>query len=162
MTMPAVKPIPDGFHTITPHIVVKGAAKAIDFYKAAFGAEELGRHGMPDGTIMHALLKIGDSMLMLNDEFPQMGAKGPQTLGGTATTLNLYVQDADKAFQRAVNAGATVKMPIADMFWGDRYGMVSDPFGHSWSIATHKQDLTPQQIMEAAKTAMAGKGQGHC
>lgn len=157
--MPAVKPIPDGFHTITPHIVVKGAAKAIDFYKAAFGAEELGRHAMPDGSIMHALLKIGDSMLMLNDEFPMMGAKGPQSIGGTSVTLNLYVQDADKAFQRAVQAGATVKMPIADMFWGDRYGIVADPFGHAWSIATHKVDLTPAQIMEASKAAMGGK---HC
>lgn len=155
--MPAVKPIPDGFHTITPHIVVKGAAKAIDFYKAAFGAEELGRHAMPDGSIMHALLKIGDSMLMLNDEFPMMGAKGPQSIGGTSVTMNLYVQDADKAWARAVKAGATVKMPIADMFWGDRYGIVSDPFGHAWSIATHKVDLTPAQIMEASKTAMGGK-----
>jgi len=155
--MPAAKPIPDGFHTITPHIVVKGAAKAIDFYKAAFGAEELGRHGMPDGTIMHALLKIGDSMLMLNDEFPSMGAKGPTSIGGTPVTLNLYVQDADKAWARAVKAGATVKMPIADMFWGDRYGIVADPFGHAWSIATHKVDLTPAQIMEASKAAMGGK-----
>jgi len=155
--MPAVKPIPDGFHTITPHIVVKGAAKAIDFYKAAFGAEELGRHAMPDGTIMHAQLKIGDTMLMLNDEFPAMGAKGPQSIGGTPVTLHLYVQDADKAWERAVKAGATVKMPLADMFWGDRYGLVNDPFGHAWSIATHKADLTPAQIMEASKTAMAGK-----
>ena len=157
--MPATKPIPDGFHTITPHIVVKGAAKAIDFYKAAFGAEELGRHAMPDGSIMHALLKIGDSMLMLNDEFPMMGAKGPLSIGGTSVTLNLYVQDADKAFQRAVKAGATVKMPLADMFWGDRYGIVADPFGHAWSIATHKVDLTDAQIMEASKAAMGGK---HC
>ena len=155
--MPAVKPIPDGFHTITPHLVVKGAAKAIDFYKSAFGAEELGRHATPDGSIMHALLKIGDSMLMLNDEFPQMGAKGPNSIGGTSVTLNLYVQDADKSFQRAVTAGATVRMPIADMFWGDRYGIVQDPFGHAWSIATHKQDLTSAQIEKAAASAFAGK-----
>jgi len=155
--MPTVKPIPDGFHTITPHLVVKGAAKAIDFYKAAFGAEELSRHAMPDGSIMHALLKIGDSMLMLNDEFPQMGAKGPTSIGGTSVTLNLYVQDADKSWARATKAGATVKMPIADMFWGDRYGIVADPFGHAWSIATHKQDLTPEQLMQASKSAMSGK-----
>ena len=159
--MPAVKPIPDGFHTITPHLVVKGAAKAIDFYKAAFGAEELGRHASPDGSIMHALLKIGDSMLMLNDEYPQMGAKGPQSIGGTPVTLNLYVQDADQSFQRAVKAGAIVKMPIADMFWGDRYGQVTDPFGHAWSIATHKQDLTPAQVEKAAAAAFGGGGK-HC
>jgi len=155
--MPTVKPIPDGFHTITPHLVVKGAAKAIDFYKAAFGAEELSRHAMPDGSIMHALIKIGDSMLMLNDEFPQMGAKGPTSIGGTSVTLNLYVQDADKSWERATKAGATVKMPIADMFWGDRYGILADPFGHAWSIATHKQDLTPEQLMQASKSAMSGK-----
>jgi uncharacterized glyoxalase superfamily protein PhnB len=157
--MTAVKPIPDGFHTITPHITVKGAAQAIDFYKAAFGAEELGRHGMPDGTIMHALLRIGTSMLMLNDEFPAMGSKGPTSIGGSPVTLNLYVQDVDKAFERAVKAGATVKMPVADMFWGDRYGMLADPFGHLWSIATHKQDLTPEQIMAASQKAFGGT---HC
>ena len=151
--MPTVKPIPDGFHTITPHITVKGAAKAIDFYKKAFGAEELGRHAMPDGTVMHATLRIGDSMLMLNDEFPQMGAKGPQTLGGSAVTLSLYVQDADKSWDRAVKAGAKVKFAITDQFWGDRYGIVSDPFGHDWAIATHKQDLTPEQIMKASASA---------
>lgn len=154
--MPAVKPIPDGFHTLTPHIVVQGAAKAIDFYKAAFGAEEISRHPTPDGSIMHALLRIGDSMLMLNDEFPQMGAKGPTSIGGTPVTLHFYVQDADKAFARAVQAGAKVTMPIADMFWGDRYGIVSDPFGHSWSIATHKQDLTPEQLEKAGEAAFSG------
>jgi PhnB protein len=154
--MPAVKPIPDGFHTITPHIVVQGAAKAIDFYKAAFAAEELSRHPTPDGKIMHALLKIGDTMLMLNDEFPQMGAKGPKSIGGTPVTLHMYVQDADKSFNRAVQAGATVTMPIADMFWGDRYGIVTDPFGHSWSIATHKQDLTPEQMKKAGEAAFSG------
>ena len=152
-----VTAIPEGFHTITTFLNVKDCDKAIDFYKAAFGAEELGRHAMPDGSIMHALLKIGDSMLMLNDEFPMMGAKGPTSIGGTPVTLNLYVQDADKAWARAVKAGATVKMPIADMFWGDRYGIVADPFGHAWSIATHKVDLTPAQVMEAAKAAMGGK-----
>src|SRR4029078_140746 len=154
--MPAAKPIPDGFHSLTPHIVVKGAAKAIDFYKQAFGAEEINRAAMPDGSIMHALLRVGDSMLMLNDEFPQMHAMGPTSIGGTPVTLHLYVQDADKTLQRAVQAGATAKMPIADMFWGDRYGIVSDPFGHDWAIATHTKDLTPDQIMAAAKASMRG------
>ena len=156
--MPAVKPIPDGFHTLTPHIVVQDAAKAIDFYKGAFGAEELARHRTPDGSIMHALMKVGDSMLMLNDEFPQMGAVGPNTIGGSAVTLSLYVQDADKAWKRAVDAGASVKMPIADMFWGDRYGVLTDPFGHVWAIAQHKQDLTPEQIAKAAEAAFSGGG----
>ena len=154
--MPAVKPIPDGFHTLTPHIVVKGCAQAIEFYKKAFGAEELSRHPLPDGSIMHAMIRIGDSMVMMNDEFPQMGAKGPASIGGTPVTLHLYVADADKAWERAVAAGATVRMPIADMFWGDRYGVVSDPFGHSWSIATHKEDLTPEQMMAKMQAAMSG------
>ena len=158
--MPAVKPIPDGFHSLTPHLVVKGCAKAMDFYKQAFGAEELGRHAMPDGSIMHALMRIGDSMLMLNDEFPQMGAKGPSTIGGTPVTLHIYVQDADKSWQQALSAGATVTMPLADQFWGDRYGIVTDPFGHHWSIATHKVDLSPDQMMAAAKTAMSGPPPG--
>ncbi len=158
--MPAVKPIPDGFRTLTPHIVVKGAAKAMDFYKKAFGAEEISRHAMPDGTILHALMRIGDSMLMLNDEFPQMGAKGPSTIGGTPVTLNLYVQDADKVWQQALAAGAKATMPIADQFWGDRYGIVTDPFGHAWSIATHKQDLTPDQLNAAAAKAMSGPPPG--
>jgi len=158
--MPAAKPIPDGFHSLTPHIVVKGAAKAIDFYKQAFGAEEINRAAMPDGSIMHALLRVGDSMLMLNDEFPQMHAMGPTSIGGTPVTLHLYVQDADKTWQRAVQAGAKVKMPIADMFWGDRYGIVSDPFGHDWAIATHTKDLTPDQIMAAAKASMSGPPPG--
>jgi PhnB protein len=158
--MPAVKPIPEGFHTLTPHIVVKGAAKAIDFYKKAFGAEELGRHAAPDGSIMHALMRIGDSMLMLNDEFPQMNCKGPTSIGGTAVTLNLYVQDADKSWERAVQAGAKVKMPIQDQFWGDRYGIVTDPFGHDWSIATHKKDMSPAELAAAAKAAMSGPPPG--
>ena len=147
--MPAVKAIPEGFRTITPHIVVKGARKAIDFYKKAFGAEEIGTHEMPDGTVMHSTLKIGDSMLMLNDEFPQMGAKGPQSIGGTPVTLHLFVQDVDRAFDRALQAGAKSVMPVADQFWGDRYGLLADPFGHQWSIATHKRDVTPQELEQA-------------
>lgn len=152
--MSTVKPVPEGFRTLTPHITVKGARKAIGFYQQAFGAEELVVHSMPDGTVMHASLRIGDSILMLNDEFPQMGAKGPQTIGGTAVTLHLFVADVDKAFDRAVKAGATIVMPVADQFWGDRYGLLTDPFGHQWSIATHKKDVSPEEL----KVAMASMG----
>ena len=152
--MSTVKPIPEGFGTLTPHITVKGAKKAIEFYQKAFGAETLTLHAMPDGTVMHASVRIGNSILMLNDEFPQMGAKGPQSMGGTAVTLHLYVADVDKAFDRAVKAGATVIMPVADQFWGDRYGLVSDPFGHQWSIATHMREVTPDEI----KVAMSSMG----
>ena len=152
-----VKAIPDGFHTLTPHLVVKGASDAIEFYKKAFGAQEIGRMAAPDGkTIMHAQIKIGNSIVFLVDEFPQMGCKGPLSIGGTAVTLHLYVEDVDAAFNRAVAAGAQVTMPVADAFWGDRYGRLADPFGHHWSLATHKEDLTPAQISERAKTACGG------
>lgn len=144
----AVQPIPDGFRTVTPHLVCAGAAKAIDFYQAAFGAVEIDRLAAPDGTLLHAALRIGDSMIMLTDECPQMGARGPLALGGTPVTVHLFVEDVDAAFQRAVEAGATVRMPVGNMFWGDRYGSVMDPFGHAWSLATHQQDLTMQQIAE--------------
>lgn len=151
-----VKPIPDGFHAITPHLVIKGAAKAIDWYKRAFGAEELGRMPMPnDDRLMHALIRIGDSMVMLVDEMPEFGAMGPDSLGGTAVTINLYVEDADKAFARAVAAGAEATMPPADMFWGDRYGRLKDPFGHSWAICTHVRDVSPEEMAEGAKAAMS-------
>src|SRR5437764_1293349 len=124
-----VKRIPDGMHTITTHLVIKNAAQAIEFYKKAFGAVELSRSPMPDGRLMHAMMKFGDSLLMLNDEFPEMGGcRGPQ--GQSPVTLHLQVEDADAVFNRAVGAGATVKMPPADMFWGDRYAKVTDPFGH--------------------------------
>src|SRR5438874_4197207 len=149
------KPIPDGFHTISPHIVVQDAARAIEFYKKAFGATENARHTMPDGkAVMHAQLKIGDSMLMVGNEFPPM-CLSPKGRGGTSVTLHLYVENADAAFDRAVKAGCTVKMPMADQFWGDRYGQVEDPFGHQWSIATHKQDLTKDQIAANARTFFA-------
>ena len=144
----AVKPIPDGFHTVTPHLIVKGAAAALDFYKKAFGAEETSRMPGPDGLIMHATMRVGDSILMLNDEFPKMGSHSPQSIGGTPVTLHLYVDDVDKLWQRAVSAGAKVTMPLADMFWGDRYGVLTDPFGHHWSLATHKEDLSPQEMMK--------------
>ena len=143
-----VKAIPDGFHTITPHLTVKNGAQAIEFYKKAFGAEVLRAVKGPDGSLMHADLRIGDSMLMLNDEFPDWKVLGPQSLGGTAVTVHVYVQDADTAFQRALDAGCTVKMPLMDQMWGDRYGQVVDPFGHQWSIATHIEDPTPEEIQE--------------
>jgi PhnB protein len=134
---------------LTPHLVVKGASKAIDFYKKAFGAEEIRRMHGPDGkSIMHAELKIGNSRLMLVDEFPEMNAHAPESIGGTPVTIHMYVEDADAVFTRAVNAGAQARMPLADMFWGDRYGVLADPFGHLWSIATHKEDLTPEEIGE--------------
>ena len=151
--------IPDGHHTITPHLVVKGGAEAIDFYKRAFGAEEIGRMPMPgpDGQVKigHAELRIGNSFLFLADEFPEYGSTGPN--GHSPVSLHLYVTDVDTAFQRAVDAGATVTMPLADMFWGDRYGKLVDPFGHHWSIAEHLEDLTPEQMQERMASAFAGQ-----
>jgi PhnB protein len=146
--------VPAGFTTLTAHLVVEGAADAMDFYKRAFGAEEVARAAMPDGKkLMHGLMKIGDAMLMLVDAFPEFGAKGPKAFGGSPVTLHVYVTDADEAFQRAVDAGCTVAMPMADMFWGDRYGKVKDPFGHEWSIATKIKDLSPAEMDAAQKAA---------
>jgi uncharacterized glyoxalase superfamily protein PhnB len=146
-----VNPIPPGMHTITPHLVCAGAANAIEFYKEAFGAVEVDRLAGPDGKLMHAMLRIGDSALMLVDEFPEMGARGPQALGGTSVTIHLSVPDVDASFARAVKAGAAVRMPVMDMFWGARYGLVADPFGHQWSIATQVRNLTIEQIRENFK-----------
>ena len=151
----AVKPIPEGFHTVTPHLVIKGAAQAIDFYKRAFGAEELVRMNGPDGKVGHAELKIGDSIIFVADEFPQSPCKSPQTLGGTTATLNLYVPDVDAAFKRATSAGARETMAVADMFWGDRYGQLTDPYGHTWGIATHKEDVAPQEMDKRAQAFWA-------
>ena len=147
--------IPEGMHTVTTHLVVRDAAKAIDFYKQAFGAQELMRMKGPDGKIGHAELKIGDSIIFLADEFPQGNVKAPQTLGGTTCSINLYVEDVDSSFDRAVKAGAKSTMPLADMFWGDRYGILTDPFGHSWSIATHQEDVTPEEIGKRAQGAFS-------
>jgi uncharacterized glyoxalase superfamily protein PhnB len=146
-----VNPIPPGMHTITPHLVCQGAAAAIEFYKEAFGAVEQTRLAGPDGKLMHAMLRIGDSVIMLVDEFPDMHVRGPQSLGGTPVTIHLSVADADAAFKRATAAGATARMPVTDMFWGARYGMVVDPFGHLWSMATQVRNLTPEQIVAAMK-----------
>lgn len=144
--MPPVKPIPDDMPALTPHLVCDDAAAAIDFYAQAFGAVEATRLSGPGGKLMHAMLRIGGSPLMLVDEFPEMGALGPRTLKGSPVTIHLYVRDADATLARAVAAGAKVTMPLANMFWGDRYGQIEDPFGHRWSIATHLEDLTPGQI----------------
>jgi uncharacterized glyoxalase superfamily protein PhnB len=147
-----VKPITSGFHTLTPHLIVKGASTAIDFYKKAFGAQEVGRMAAPDGkSILHADLKIGDSHVFLADEVPKIGYQGPESVGGTPVTIHMYVEDVDAAFDQALAAGAKVSMPLSDMFWGDRYGVLADPFGHAWSIATHKEDLTPQEIRQRAQ-----------
>jgi uncharacterized glyoxalase superfamily protein PhnB len=145
----AVNPVLEGHETITPYLVVKRATEAIDFYTRAFGAIEKHRMVCPEtGAIMHGELKIGDSVLYLAEEFPSCGSVSPAALGGTPVTLHMMVADADATFNRAVEAGATVAMPLANMFWGDRYGQLVDPFGHRWSIATHLEDLTPEQMME--------------
>ena len=160
--MAKVKPIPEGLHTITPHLVVRGAAQAIEFYKKAFGAVEIGRAPMPDGkTLMHADLKIGDSRLFLVDDMPGMsGCPSTGELAATAVSFHLYVEDVDAVFNRAVAAGAKVVMPVADMFWGDRFGKLTDPFGFQWSVATHKEDLTPQEMEQRQKAAFAQMGRG--
>jgi uncharacterized glyoxalase superfamily protein PhnB len=154
MTKPTPKPIPDGMHSLTPHLVCAGAADAIAFYVKAFGAVEVMRLPSPDGKLMHASLRIGDSALMLVDENPVCGDMlGPKSLKGSPVTIHLYVENVDAVVERAVSAGAKVTMPVADMFWGDRYGRLEDPFGHQWSVATHKQDLSSEQIQAAACTA---------
>lgn len=150
-TAPKVKPIPDGMHTVTPHLCCAGAGKAIDFYVKAFGATELCRIAGPDGNLMHGAIRIGDSMIFLHDEFPAHGSVGPKARGGSSVTIHLQVEDADASFARAIEAGVTVKMPPADMFWGDRYCKVTDPFGHNWAIATHKEDVSPEEMDKRMK-----------
>jgi uncharacterized glyoxalase superfamily protein PhnB len=157
--MPSKTPdIPEGFHTITPHITLRNCAQAIDFYKNAFGAEELGRSLTPDGKIMHAAIRIGNSLMMMNDEFPGMGRSSAETLGGTNITLHIQTEDVDRLFDRAVKAGAKPTMPVADQFWGDRYGQVVDPFGQSWSLATRVEQLTPEEVEARAKAFFAKAG----
>lgn len=155
MSTANVKPIPEGMHSITPHLVCANAAQAIEFYKKAFGAEEMHRMPMPDGRIGHAMLRIGDSQLMLADEFPECQSLSPSSLKGSPVTLHLYVSNADAAFERALGAGAKVRMPLADMFWGDRYGVVEDPYGHLWSIAHHQRDVAPEDMAAAMQRECA-------
>lgn len=150
-----VKPIPEGMHTLTAHLVIRGAAKAIEFYQKAFGAQSRGIHTTPDGRVMHAELKIGDSVVMLADEFPGAPCQSPHTVNGTTTVMHIYADDVDAWFNRAVAAGASVVMPVMDMFWGDRYGQVKDPFGHVWSIATHKEDVSPAEMEKRANAFFA-------
>lgn len=155
----STKPIPEGFRSVTPHMVLRHAADAIEFYKHAFGAEEICRMPMPGDSkkLMHAAIRIGDSIIMMADEFPGCGGNhaSPQTYGGSTVSIHLYVPDVDVAMARAVKAGAKVTMPQMDMFWGDRYGQVVDPFGHNWSLATHVRDLTPEEIAKGAEECMA-------
>jgi PhnB protein len=151
----ATRPIPEGYHTLTPYLSVEDAAEAIEFYKRAFGAKENVRMHAPDGSIGHAELQIGDSKVMLSDPFPQSTVRPPSERGGTTASVFMYVEDVDAVVKKAVDAGATVEMEVADQFWGDRFGTVTDPFGHVWSIATHVEDLTPEEIEERGKAAMA-------
>lgn len=151
----AVKPVPEGYHTLNPSLAVDDAAKAIDFYQQAFGARERFRMAGPGGEVAHAELQVGDSTLMLGDTTPQSTARSPKDLGGTSIVMMLYVEDADAFVQRAVDAGATVTMPLSDMFWGDRFGQIADPFGHQWAVATHVEDVPPDEMEERAKKAMA-------
>lgn len=151
MTQTNVKPIPEGMPTLTPHLICANAVEAMDFYKRAFGAEELHKMTMPDGRLMHGMMRIGGSPLMLAEEVPEWNSLGPATLKGSPVVLHLYVPDVDAAIEQARHAGAKVIMAAADMFWGDRYGQVQDPYGHRWSLATHVRDVSPEEMAEAAQ-----------
>jgi PhnB protein len=151
----AANPIPEGYHTLQIYLAVEDASKAIDFYKEAFGAEETIRMPGPDGKVAHAELQIGDSKLMLSDPFPQSNARPPSERGGPTASIFMYVDDVDATFEQAQRAGATVVSELEDMFWGDRFGTVADPFGQVWAMATHKEDLSEEEIAERSKAAMA-------
>jgi PhnB protein len=153
MNKPQVKPIQEGMHTVTPHLICAGAANAIEFYKNAFAAVELSRMPTPEGKLMHAMIRIGDSVVMLVDENRDWGMLGPTSLNGSPVTIHLSVENADAVFERAVAAGAKPLMVVEEMFWGDRYGVLEDPFGHKWSVATHVRDVTPEEMLAAAPTA---------
>lgn len=155
--MADVKPIPDGYHSVTPYLIVDGASEAIDFYKKAFGATELFRMEH-QGKIGHAEIKIGDSPVMLSDEHPQMGYKGPKSMGGTPVSLMIYVDDVDTVYKRAIESGGIEVKPLQDQFYGDRSGTLTDPFGHVWTVATHKEDVTPEEIDK--RLAAMGHGSG--
>jgi PhnB protein len=156
----AVKAIPDGYRSVTPYLIVKGADRAIDFYKKVFGAAQRMRMDGPNGTVGHAEIEIDDSTIMLADEFPDMGFRSPQSLGGTGVNLHLYVKDVDACFNRAVAAGAKALRPVQDQFYGDRSGTVEDPFGHVWTISTHKEDLSPEELQKRLEAFMKQQG-GH-
>ena len=154
------KPIPEGYHSVTPYLIIKGASEAIDFYKKAFGATELFRMPAPEGKIGHAEIKIGDSPIMLADEFPEMGYKSPQTLGGSPVSLMIYVADVDTVFKQAIAAGGKEQRPVKDQFYGDRSGTLEDPFGHVWHVATHKEDVSPEEMERRMKSYTAASGGG--
>ena len=153
MNKSKVKPVPDGMHAVTPHLTCAGAADAIEFYKKAFNAVEIKRMPGPQGKLMHALIRIGDSAVMLADEFPDWGSFGPKSLHGSPVTIHIYVEDVDAHVERAVAAGAKITMPLEDTFWGDRYGKLEDPFGHHWSVATHLRDMSSEDMQQAAQKA---------
>ena len=156
MNRSATKFIPEGMHSVTPHLICAGAAEAIEFYKKAFDATEISRMPGPGGKLMHASIRIGDSVVMLVDESQEWGMLGPNALKGSPVFIHLYVEDVDAFIARAVSAGAKLTMPVADMFWGDRYGQLEDPFGHRWSVATHLRDMTPAQMTEAMQSMSRG------
>jgi PhnB protein len=147
----AVKAIPEGYHSVTPYLIIKGADKAIDFYKRVLGAQELMRMPSPDGKIGHAELTIGDSHIMLADEYPEMGHRSPQTIGGTGVSLMVYLEDVDKIFKRALAEGAKEVQPVKDQFYGDRSGTFQDPFGHVWTVSTHVEDVEPEEMQRRAE-----------
>jgi PhnB protein len=153
----AVKPVPDGYHTVTPYLIVSNAARALEFYKHAFGATELMRMSAPNGKVGHAEIRIGDSPIMLADEFPEMGARSPQSLGGSPVSILLYVDNVDALFRQALAAGGKEQRPLKDQFYGDRSGTLVDPFGHVWTLATHKEDLSPEEMHRRAEAAMKQK-----
>jgi PhnB protein len=155
----ATKPIPEGYHSVTPYLAVDDAAAAIEYYTKAFGAKESVRMDGPEGTIAHAELEVGDSRVMLSDALPQFATRPPKELGGTSASILMYVEDVDAVVKRAVDAGATISMEVSDQFWGDRFGTIKDPFGHVWSIATHVEDVPPEEMAERAKEAMASMAQ---
>ena len=155
--MSPVKAIPDGHRTVTPYLTIRYGAKALDFYKKAFGATETFKLMMPDGRLGHAEIRLGDSMIMLSDEFAEFGGKAPATLGGTPVSIHLYVEDVDAFFKRALAAGAKERKPVMDQFYGDRSGQLEDPFGHLWWVATHKEDVTPAELQKRAQEMFAGK-----
>jgi PhnB protein len=143
-------PVPEGMHSVVPYLIIKDAPAAIEFYQKAFGAEELTRIPGPDGRLLHATIKIGDSVIMMSEEFPEFGGRGPLALGGSAVSIHLYVEDVDSAWAQAVDAGCDITMALEDTFWGDRFGSLRDPFGHAWSLASHIRDLTTEEVIEAA------------
>jgi PhnB protein len=155
-----VKAVPDGYHTVTPYLIVKDAPSVIEFYKRAFGATELMRMTGPGERIAHAEIKIGDSPVMLADEFPEMGARSPHSIGGSPVSILLYVEDVDALFAQAVAAGAKVRMPLKDQFYGDRSATLEDPAGHAWTIATHKEDVPPEEMHKRMEAAMKERGKG--